>query len=107
MVGALMIQHKTSKGDSFSSGAFLVGSRLLMAHATTVFHQPKPFYMIFSLEFWERFGFSGVQAILAVYFVRKLGYSEAEADMVFGSFFRASFWICRHWWQAWRCLFRH
>ena len=57
-----------------------------MPDSFNVFHQPKAFYMIFSLEFWERFGFYGVQVILAVYFVRKLGYSEAEADIVFGSF---------------------
>jgi len=57
-----------------------------MSNALNVFHQPKPFYMIFSLELWERFGYYGVQAILAVYFVHQLGYSEAKADIVFGAF---------------------
>lgn len=56
-----------------------------------VFHQPKPFYMIFSLEFWERFGYAGVSAILALYFVKHLGFHEAEADIVFGSFFALTF----------------
>jgi len=62
-----------------------------MHRSLNVFHQPKPFYMIFSLEFWERFGYAGVQAILAIYFVRQLGYTEAEADIVFGSFFALTF----------------
>ena len=57
-----------------------------MSNSLNVFHQPKPFYMIFSLEFWERFGYYGVQAILAVYFVHQLGYSESKADIVFGAF---------------------
>ncbi|MCY4329674.1 MAG: oligopeptide:H+ symporter [Endozoicomonadaceae bacterium] len=51
-----------------------------------IFIQPKPFYMIFLLEFWERFGFYGLQAVLVIYFVKKLGYSESHADMVYGAF---------------------
>ena len=47
---------------------------------------PKPFWVIWGIELWERFGFYGVQAILAMYFVKQLGYSEAESFYVFGSF---------------------
>ncbi|OTA18492.1 Di/tripeptide permease [Xenorhabdus vietnamensis] len=48
--------------------------------------QPKPFFMIFFVELWERFGFYGVQGILAVYFVHQLGFSEAQAFITFGAF---------------------
>lgn len=51
-----------------------------------VFKQPKQFYLIFSIEFWERFGFYGMQAILAVYLVKILGMSESESFVLFGAF---------------------
>lgn len=50
------------------------------------FRQPKAFYLIFSIELWERFGFYGLQAIMAVYLVRQLGMSEAESITLFSSF---------------------
>ncbi|KPU82442.1 peptide ABC transporter permease [Psychromonas sp. PRT-SC03] len=56
-----------------------------MSHLN-VFKQPKQFYLIFSVEFWERFGFYGMQAILAVYLVRILGMSESQSFILFGSF---------------------
>ncbi len=46
----------------------------------------KPFWVVWGIELWERFGFYGVQAILALYFVSKLGYTEAQSFYVFGSF---------------------
>ena len=51
-----------------------------------VFKQPKPFYLIFSIEFWERFGFYGMQAILTVYMVDILGMSESDSFTLFGAF---------------------
>lgn len=42
--------------------------------------------MLWTLELWERFGYYGLQAILAIYFARKLGFSDAEAMLIFGSF---------------------
>ena len=51
-----------------------------------VFKQPKPFYLIFSIEFWERFGFYGMQAILTVYLVQILGMSEGTSFVLFGAF---------------------
>jgi POT family proton-dependent oligopeptide transporter len=46
----------------------------------------KPFWVVWAIELWERFGFYGTQAILALYFVKQLGYSEALSISVFGSF---------------------
>lgn len=51
-----------------------------------VFKQPKAFYLIFSIELWERFGFYGLQAIMAVYLVKQLGMSEADSVTLFSSF---------------------
>lgn len=47
---------------------------------------PKPFYLIFFLEFWERFGFYGVQAIIVLYMIQQLNYTDQEADILFASF---------------------
>lgn len=51
-----------------------------------IFKQPKSFYLIFSIEFWERFGFYGMQAILTVYMVKILGMSESTSFVLFGAF---------------------
>lgn len=48
--------------------------------------QPKPFFMIFFVELWERFGYYGVQGILAVFFVQQLGFSQEQAFITFGAF---------------------
>ncbi|WP_230389154.1 oligopeptide:H+ symporter [Piscirickettsia salmonis] len=42
--------------------------------------------MIFFVEMWERFGFYGMQALLAVYFVKSLGMSDVESFSVMGAF---------------------
>lgn len=41
---------------------------------TGLLQQPRPFFMIFFVELWERFGYYGVQGILAVFFVKQLGF---------------------------------
>ncbi|MFN7097601.1 MAG: oligopeptide:H+ symporter [Gammaproteobacteria bacterium] len=46
----------------------------------------RPFWVVWAIEFWERFGYYGVQAIIALYFVNQLGYSEAGSFYIFGSF---------------------
>ncbi|MGX5026412.1 dipeptide/tripeptide permease DtpA [Enterobacter asburiae] len=51
-----------------------------------VLKQPKAFYLIFSLELWERFGFYGLQGILLVYLVSHLGMSEESSITLFSSF---------------------
>lgn len=48
--------------------------------------QPRAFHMIFMLELWERFGFYTVQGVLTLYFIRYLGYSEADSYYTFGAF---------------------
>lgn len=42
--------------------------------------------MLFFLEFWERFGYYGLQAVLAAFFVRALDMDDSESFVVFGAF---------------------
>ena len=56
------------------------------AVSLNAFKQPKAFYLIFSIELWERFGFYGLQAIMAVYLVKQLGMTEADSITLFTSF---------------------
>lgn len=56
------------------------------AVSLNAFKQPKAFYLIFTIELWERFGYYGLQAIMAVYLVKQLGMSEANSITLFSSF---------------------
>ncbi|MCF6767258.1 oligopeptide:H+ symporter [Thiotrichales bacterium 19S11-10] len=49
-------------------------------------YYPLPFWVAWAIELWERFGFYGMQAIIALYFVHSLGYSSQESFYIFGSF---------------------
>ncbi|ARC53156.1 oligopeptide:H+ symporter [Candidatus Riesia pediculischaeffi] len=48
--------------------------------------QPKPFYLIFSIELWERFSFYGLQGILTIYLTKILNMSEDAAFSLFSAF---------------------
>jgi len=56
------------------------------ATSLNAFKQPKAFYLIFSIELWERFGYYGLQGIMAVYLVKMLGMSESDSITLFSSF---------------------
>ncbi|WP_371374722.1 oligopeptide:H+ symporter [Sporomusa aerivorans] len=51
-----------------------------------LFSQPRAFSIIFFLEIWERWGYYGLQSVLAVFFVKSLGMPDAESFVVFGAF---------------------
>lgn len=57
-----------------------------MNHLVNTFKQPKPFYLVWLIEFWERFGFYGMQAILVLYLVNHLGFSDDHSYNTFGAF---------------------
>ncbi len=48
--------------------------------------QPKPFYLVFFIELWERFGYYGMQALLVLFCVKALGFSDEESDHLFAAF---------------------
>ncbi|WP_426710508.1 oligopeptide:H+ symporter [Cetobacterium sp. SF1] len=60
--------------------------QVISEQRSSIFSQPKPFYLIFFIEFWERFGFYATQGILAKYFVEFLGFSQEKAFGTFGAF---------------------
>ncbi|MEW5818552.1 MAG: oligopeptide:H+ symporter [Cyanobacteriota bacterium] len=57
-----------------------------MSSKAGAFNHPKPFYLIWFIELWERFGFYGMQAILVLYLVKELGFNDDQAYNTFGAF---------------------
>lgn len=49
-------------------------------------HQPKAFWLVFSLEVWERYGFYVVQSLIVTYLIQHFNLSDANSDVLFGSF---------------------
>ncbi len=52
---------------------------------------PKPrktvaFAALFLIEMWERFGYYGMTAVLLLYTVQELGYTDERANLTFGAF---------------------
>ncbi len=47
---------------------------------------PKQFWVIWGIELWERFGYYATQAVLTLYFVSHLGFSQKLSIYTFGSF---------------------
>ncbi|HET8724801.1 MAG TPA: oligopeptide:H+ symporter [Anaeromyxobacteraceae bacterium] len=44
------------------------------------------FSTIFLVEMWERFGYYGMTAVVLLYMVQKLGYTDERASLTFGAF---------------------
>lgn len=57
-----------------------------LAMFQTFRQQPRPFYLIFMLELWERFGFYTTQGLLTLYFIRACHMSTEQAYYTFGAF---------------------
>lgn len=49
-------------------------------------HMPKIFYAVLFIEFCERFAFYGIQSIAVIYFIKRFAISEANSEVLFGSF---------------------
>ncbi|HEY5219892.1 MAG TPA: oligopeptide:H+ symporter [Gemmatimonadaceae bacterium] len=46
----------------------------------------KGFTTIFLIEMWERFGYYGMTAVVMLFMVQKLGYTDDRANLTFGAF---------------------
>jgi POT family proton-dependent oligopeptide transporter len=44
------------------------------------------FVTLFLIEMWERFGYYGMTAVIVLYMVHQLGYSDDKANLTFGAF---------------------
>ena len=47
-----------------------------------IVNRKQAFNVLFFVEFWERFGYYGLQAVLAGFFVKSLGMEDAESFVV-------------------------
>ena len=47
---------------------------------------PKPFWVVWAIEFWERFGYYGMQTLIALYFTQQMGYSAKQSMVICGVF---------------------
>ncbi len=62
------------------------------------FKQPKAFYLIFSIELWERFGYYGLRGGSWPFTrVKQLGMSEADSITLFSSFSALVYGTGCHW----------
>jgi len=46
----------------------------------------RSFATLFLIEMWERFGYYGMTALVVIYMVEKLGYTDDRANLTFGAF---------------------
>ena len=47
--------------------------------------QTRAFSTVFLIEMWERFGFYGMQVLMVTYMMKKLGFVDTRANLVFGA----------------------
>ncbi len=48
--------------------------------------QTRSFSTVFFIEMWERFGYYGMAALLVLFMVQKLGFSDTQANLTWGAF---------------------
>jgi len=56
------------------------------APTTSATSHPKGLYVLFTTEMWERFSFYGMRAIMKLYMVKALLFSQAASSEVYGSY---------------------
>src|ERR1041385_3994168 len=47
---------------------------------------PKGLSVLFATEMWERFNFYGMRALLTLFMVNALAFSEADSSIIYGGF---------------------
>ena len=47
---------------------------------------PKGLYLLFLVEMWERFSYYGMRALLVLYLVKHLKFSDLDAGIVYGAY---------------------
>jgi POT family proton-dependent oligopeptide transporter len=56
-----------------------------MATASSPVPQTRAFTTVFLIEMWERFGFYGMQVLMVTYMMKKLGFVDTRANLVWGA----------------------
>jgi POT family proton-dependent oligopeptide transporter len=57
-----------------------------MTTATPAPSRTKGFTTLFLVEMWERFGYYGMLAVIVLFMVQRLGYTDDRANLTFGAF---------------------
>ncbi|MXV52078.1 MFS transporter [Pedobacter sp. HMF7647] len=52
---------------------------------------PKGLYVLFTTEMWERFNFYGMRALLTLFLVNALAFSDKDASIIYGGFLGLSY----------------
>ncbi|GAP65321.1 amino acid/peptide transporter (peptide:Hsymporter) [Mizugakiibacter sediminis] len=56
-----------------------------MTTQTSPVSQTRSFSTVFLIEMWERFGFYGMQVLMVTYMMKKLGFADSRANLVWGA----------------------
>jgi proton-dependent oligopeptide transporter, POT family len=56
-----------------------------MADPNPPISQTRAFSTVFLIEMWERFGFYGMQVLMVTYMMKKLGFIDTQANLVWGA----------------------
>ncbi|HMK86662.1 MAG TPA: oligopeptide:H+ symporter [Steroidobacteraceae bacterium] len=56
-----------------------------MASTNPPISQTRSFSTVFLIEMWERFGFYGMQVLMVTYMMKKLGFVDTRANLVWGA----------------------
>jgi POT family proton-dependent oligopeptide transporter len=56
-----------------------------MATSTRPVSQTRSFTTVFLIEMWERFGFYGMQVLMVTFMMKKLGFIDTQANLVWGA----------------------
>jgi proton-dependent oligopeptide transporter, POT family len=56
-----------------------------MATQTRTVSQTRSFSTVFLIEMWERFGFYGMQVLMVTFMMKKLGFIDIKANLVWGA----------------------
>ena len=56
-----------------------------MTAQTSTVSQTRSFSTVFMIEMWERFGFYGMQVLMVTYMMKKLGFVDTRANLVWGA----------------------
>jgi len=56
-----------------------------MASSNPTVSQTRSFSTVFLIEMWERFGFYGMQVLMVTYMMKKLGFIDTRANLVWGA----------------------
>jgi len=67
-------------------GVCYVGATMTTARATADRSKTLGFVTLFLIEMWERFGYYGMTAVVVIFMVQKLSYTDDRANLTFGAF---------------------